>query len=161
MYFDAQRNKTANSQESGIPWLAVKCKNSRLHAFNCHGHSRGSGQSHVWGPRHNSLLPFLDTTATCQLTPRHLNACAPFSASNCIGQRFALMEEMTVLPKLLRRLRITKVSSVEEVRPVREMLNISSKDDMDDIPPLEAVGEEWTRYPVCIFLGFLFWENPK
>ena len=47
----------------------------------------------------------------------------PFSAGpkNCLGQRFALMEEKTILSKLIRRFRIEKVSSIEEVRPVIEI----------------------------------------
>ena len=48
----------------------------------------------------------------------------PFSAGarNCIGQKFALMEEKTVLSKFIRRFSITSVDSIEEVKPVVEII---------------------------------------
>ncbi|XP_061769031.1 cytochrome P450 4V2-like isoform X7 [Nerophis ophidion] len=51
-------------------------------------------------------------------------AYIPFSAGirNCIGQRFALMEEKVVLSAVLRRFNVTALQRREELRPTGELI---------------------------------------
>nr|AIL94165.1 cytochrome P450 CYP4EB1 [Tigriopus japonicus] len=81
----------------------------------------------IWD-RPNDFLPqrFSSEFSTNEQQSIHRSpyAYVPFSAGprNCIGQRFAMMEEEAILSTLVRKIRFVAIDSIEDVKPVIEIV---------------------------------------
>ncbi|GLG96600.1 Cytochrome P450 4g15 [Gryllus bimaculatus] len=95
--------------------LFPKGSNAILHIFHAHRNPKYFPNPETFDP--DNFLPE-------RVQGRHPYAYVPFSAGsrNCIGQKFALLEEKTVLSAVLRRFRVRALDAPSDVRLYGELV---------------------------------------
>ncbi|KAK7864371.1 hypothetical protein R5R35_010970 [Gryllus longicercus] len=95
--------------------LFPKGSNAILHIYHAHRNPKYFPNPEAFNP--DNFLPE-------RVQGRHPYAYVPFSAGsrNCIGQKFALLEEKTVLSAVLRRFRVRALDAPSDVRLYGELV---------------------------------------